>query len=137
MFKFHNERICFSALIKSTFIHTVYLSSASSSRMIVFVYLPTFKLCKEQIYFYRGAYTSYCSLLKMASLQIAQPLLSYSWPRYLIISIAQLHCTNTSNCTFLISFLRHSHNCFKVFFVCIIFILSYIVFLQNLMQHKC
>ena len=137
MFKFHNEWICFSALIKSTFSHTVYLSRASSSWMIVSFYLPTFKLCKEQIYFYRDTYTSYCSLLKLASLQIVQPLLSYSWPGYLIISIAQLHCTNTRNCTFLISLLCHSHNFFKVFFMCLIFILSYIVFLQNLMQHKC
>ena len=117
MFKFHNERICFSALIKSTFSHTIYLSRASSSWMIVYVYLPTFKLCKEQIYFYRDAYTSYCSLLRLASLQIVQPLLSYSWPGYLIFSIAQLHFTNTRNCTFLISLFRHSHNFFRVFFM--------------------
>ena len=137
MFELHNNWIYFSALIKSTFSHTFYLSRASSSWMIVSVYLPTFKLCKEQIYFYRDAYTSYCSLLKLASLQIVQPLLSYSWPGYLIISIAHQHCTNTRNCTFLISLLCHSHHFFKVFFKCIIFILSYIVFLQNLMQHKC
>ena len=144
MFEFHNNRIYFSALIKSvstliksTFSHTVYLSRASSCWMIVSIYLPTFKLCKEQIYFYTDAYTSYCSLLTLTSLQIVQPLLSYSLRRYLIISIVQLHCTNTRNCTFLISLLCHSHNCFKVFFMCIIFILSYIVFLQNLMQHKC
>ena len=117
MFKFHNERICFSALINSNFSHTVYLFRASSSWMIVSLYLPTFRLCKEQIYFYRDAYTSYCSLLKLASLQIVQPLLSYSWPGYLILSIAQLHCTNTRNCTFLISLLCHSHNFFKVFFM--------------------
>ena len=137
IFKFHNEQICFSALIKSTFRNTIYLSRSSSSWMIVSIYLPTFRLCKEQIYFYRDEYTSYCSLLKLASLQIVQPLLSYSWPGYVIFSIAQLHCTNTRNCTFLISLLCHSHNFFKVFFMFIIFILSYIVFLENLMQHKC
>ena len=137
MFEFHSNWIYFSALIKSTFSHAIYLSRALSSWMIVSIYLPTFKLCKEQIYFYGDAYTSYCSLLKLASLQIVQPLLSYSWPGYLIISIAQLHCTNTRSCTFLISLLFHSHNFFKVFFMCIIFILSCIVFLQNLMQHKC
>ena len=137
VFEFHNNWIYFPALIKSTFSHTVYLSRASSSWMIVSVYLPTFKLCKEQIYFYRDAYTSYCSLLKLANLQIVQPLLSYSSRRYLITSIVQLYWPNTRNCTFLISLLCHSHNCFKVFFMCIIFILSYIVFLQNLMQHKC
>ena len=41
MFKFHTEWICFSALIKSAFSHTIYLSRASSSWMIVSVYLPT------------------------------------------------------------------------------------------------
>ena len=46
MFKFHNNQICFSALIKSTFSHIVYLSRVLSSWMIVSVYLPTFKLCK-------------------------------------------------------------------------------------------
>ena len=89
MFKFHNEQICFFVLIKSTFSHTVYLSRALSSLMIVFVYLPTFKLCKEKIYFYRDAYTSYCSLLKLASLQIVQPLLSYSWLGYLLMAILE------------------------------------------------
>ena len=127
--------------------------------MIVSVYLPTFKLCKynkmtflwmhiplfasvrqaETCVLWKRillVYTSHRQLLKLASLQIVQPLLSYSWPRYLTISIAQLHCTNTRDCTFLYTLLCHSHNIFKVFFMCIIFILSCIVFLQNLMQHN-